>query len=116
MVAAWEDGRIKLWVTAAALRLRRAFPDLFLRGDYVALDAEPPATRSRRGVRAHPRPTDGSGGGARLVSRLGRGWSDWASQWSNWRLALPEELSDRQWVNVLTGMRLKDERGTCRRP
>ena len=36
----WEDGRIKLWLTAAMLRLRRAAPDLFLSGEYLPLDAE----------------------------------------------------------------------------
>jgi (1->4)-alpha-D-glucan 1-alpha-D-glucosylmutase len=31
------DGRIKLYVTSAALRARRNDPDLCLRGDYIAL-------------------------------------------------------------------------------
>lgn len=38
LLARWRDGRIKLFVTAAALRLRRARPDLFLDGDYHALE------------------------------------------------------------------------------
>jgi (1->4)-alpha-D-glucan 1-alpha-D-glucosylmutase len=37
-LAAWTaDGRLKLLVTAAGLRLRRRHPDLFLRGDYTPL-------------------------------------------------------------------------------
>lgn len=37
-----EDGLIKLHVTRAALRLRRAHPDLFLRGEYVPLAVRGP--------------------------------------------------------------------------
>ena len=37
---AWHDGRIKLLVTAAGLRLRRELPELFLAGGYVPLDTE----------------------------------------------------------------------------
>jgi (1->4)-alpha-D-glucan 1-alpha-D-glucosylmutase len=41
----WPDGRIKLFVTAAGLRLRRERPAIFLSGRYVPLDVEvePPA-------------------------------------------------------------------------
>jgi (1->4)-alpha-D-glucan 1-alpha-D-glucosylmutase len=34
-----DDGRIKLFLTTCALRLRAAHPDLFLRGDYLPLAA-----------------------------------------------------------------------------
>ncbi|RPJ83828.1 MAG: malto-oligosyltrehalose synthase, partial [Acidobacteria bacterium] len=40
LVDEWRDDRIKLFVTAAVLRLRRSRPDLFLRGDYVPLAVE----------------------------------------------------------------------------
>ncbi len=36
----WRDGRIKLLLTAAGLRLRKELPDLFLSGDYVPLSVE----------------------------------------------------------------------------
>ena len=39
-LAAWRDGRIKLLVTAAGLRLRREKPELFLAGDYLPLDTD----------------------------------------------------------------------------
>jgi (1->4)-alpha-D-glucan 1-alpha-D-glucosylmutase len=35
----WTDGRIKMYVTAAGLGLRRALPALFLQGEYVPLEA-----------------------------------------------------------------------------
>src|SRR6185503_319937 len=37
---AWRDGRIKLLITAAGLRLRRALPDVFLGGTYMPLATE----------------------------------------------------------------------------
>jgi (1->4)-alpha-D-glucan 1-alpha-D-glucosylmutase len=36
----WEDGRIKMHVMVSALRLRRAHPDLFLRGEYIPLESD----------------------------------------------------------------------------
>lgn len=38
LVDHWEDGRIKLFVTAKALRFRRDRPDLFLKGGYEPLE------------------------------------------------------------------------------
>jgi (1->4)-alpha-D-glucan 1-alpha-D-glucosylmutase len=40
MLRNWRDGRIKLLVTAAGLRLRREKPELFLAGDYLPLETE----------------------------------------------------------------------------
>jgi len=34
----WVDGRIKLYITAAALRFRRRHPGLFLEGEYIPLE------------------------------------------------------------------------------
>lgn len=42
LVESWQDGRLKLFVLQAALRHRRACPELYLDGDYVALDCEGP--------------------------------------------------------------------------
>lgn len=39
LLANYADGRIKMWVTHAALQLRKTEAELFARGDYVALDA-----------------------------------------------------------------------------
>ncbi len=112
MLEHWEDGRIKLWVTACALRLRRAFPDVFLRGAYLPLEADPPAAPhfvafarthgSRAVIVVVPR----------LVSRLGSTWRDWPALWEGWTIELPQALSGRNWVNVLTGLRVEEQRGT----
>jgi (1->4)-alpha-D-glucan 1-alpha-D-glucosylmutase len=37
LLDAWTDGRIKMFVLASLLRLRRQMPDLFLEGDYLPL-------------------------------------------------------------------------------
>jgi (1->4)-alpha-D-glucan 1-alpha-D-glucosylmutase len=37
LLAGWPDGRIKLYVTAQGLRLRRTYARVFLEGDYVPL-------------------------------------------------------------------------------
>ena len=39
-LTSWPDGRIKLAITAAGLRLRRELPALFLEGSYVPLTTE----------------------------------------------------------------------------
>jgi (1->4)-alpha-D-glucan 1-alpha-D-glucosylmutase len=39
MLKHWPDGRIKMFLTAAGLRLRRRLRDVFLQGDYVPLEA-----------------------------------------------------------------------------
>ncbi|MDQ1291352.1 MAG: (1-_4)-alpha-D-glucan 1-alpha-D-glucosylmutase, partial [Nitrospirota bacterium] len=42
LAESWQDGRLKLFILQAALRHRRAYPDLYLDGDYVPLDCEGP--------------------------------------------------------------------------
>jgi (1->4)-alpha-D-glucan 1-alpha-D-glucosylmutase len=42
MLEEWPDGRIKLFVTALGMRLRRALPALFIEGEYEPLSAEGP--------------------------------------------------------------------------
>jgi (1->4)-alpha-D-glucan 1-alpha-D-glucosylmutase len=105
-LADWEDGRIKLFVTACGLRLRREKPRLFLEGDYV------------------PLATDGAGA-HRLVAFARRHGSDLLvavtprltsslttperplpigiDVWLNTRVVLPEELGRLTLGNVLTG-------------
>ncbi len=43
MLACWEDGRVKLYFTAAALRLRRRLPEIFVGGSYIPLTPAGPA-------------------------------------------------------------------------
>ncbi len=42
LAEAWRDGRLKLWVTRAALRFRAEHPELFARGSYLPLEVSGP--------------------------------------------------------------------------
>jgi (1->4)-alpha-D-glucan 1-alpha-D-glucosylmutase len=108
----WEDGRIKLWVTACGLRLRRAHPDLFVRGDYVPMDG-PPAPGAGPGLVAFARTNGGKAIVAlapRLLARVGDDWTAWAGAWAESGIELPRWLAGRQWVNALSGERIEPVR------
>jgi (1->4)-alpha-D-glucan 1-alpha-D-glucosylmutase len=112
LLATWEDGRIKLWVTAASLRLRRALPDLFRRGRYVALEARGAAAPHVVAFARHHGHQAAIAIAPRLVASLGANWREWNEAWSGWNVSLPEELAGRNWMNVLTGRRVEGHAGT----
>ncbi len=99
---AWPDGRIKLLVTAAGLRFRRAHAELIQLGDYVPLAADGAtdqivsfARRDRSGTLIAVVP--------RLVlpimeDRPPRG-EVWAGSW----LVLPGEIGGGPYRNIITG-------------
>ena len=102
----WTDGRIKMFITARGLKLRREHPDLFSEGDYLPLEvagdqsAHVIAFVRRREDRillaVAPRLF------AALVGAdcaLPRGDEVWA----NTRLQLPAEFTDRAFRNIFTG-------------
>ncbi len=84
----WRSGAIKMHVTARGLRARRDYPDLFLRGDYIPLDAPP-------GVLAYARQLDGAWAVAiapRLVAATtpcGR-WPIGREVWGDATVTLPD--------------------------
>lgn len=43
LAEAWPDGRVKHWLAARLLRLRRDDPDIFARGEYAPVEAQGPA-------------------------------------------------------------------------
>jgi len=104
---AWPDGRVKLYVTAAGLRLRRRHPDLFLAGRYVPVDVDAPGPS---GAVAFVRQLDDRAVLA-LAPRLVAGASgpepgpSAPCSWQGARVRLPDELAPRTWLNVLTGAR-----------
>jgi (1->4)-alpha-D-glucan 1-alpha-D-glucosylmutase len=106
LVAASADGRIKLYVTATALRARRADPDLHLRGDYVGL-----AVTGQRAahVFAFARVFEGRVA-ITIVPRLPATLlPDSAASpvgphvWRDTRVVLPEGIAEQAWTNVFTG-------------
>jgi (1->4)-alpha-D-glucan 1-alpha-D-glucosylmutase len=105
LLAQWTDGRLKLWTTHRALRMRGEARDLFRHGDYTALGVE---GERREHVVAFVRRYEQS---VALVAvprlnftmlngepRLAR-----AEDWGATRLRLPQEFCGRRFQNVLTG-------------
>jgi (1->4)-alpha-D-glucan 1-alpha-D-glucosylmutase len=102
----WRDGRIKMCVTAAGLRLRRDQPDTFLSGAYIPLETE---TTVNAGLVAFARvPADGPAVLAvapRLVARLMGPDLQWplGQVWKTSRIMLPPGLAGRRFVDAVTG-------------
>jgi (1->4)-alpha-D-glucan 1-alpha-D-glucosylmutase len=105
LLEGWEDGRIKLWLTAALLRLRRRAPDLFLKGEYVPLDAD---LAVPGGLVAFARRAGGRVAIAiapRLIAALvpPQGLPIGPSVWRTSRVRLPAGLAGAPYENVITG-------------
>jgi (1->4)-alpha-D-glucan 1-alpha-D-glucosylmutase len=104
----WPDGRIKLFVTACGIRLRRARPGLFLTGDYVPLEVRGPyaqhlvACARREGadvlVALVPRLTTHLAHGDTQLP-LGR------DTWADTRVQVPAAWGRRTFRHLLTGDR-----------
>ncbi|HWA99800.1 MAG TPA: malto-oligosyltrehalose synthase [Pirellulales bacterium] len=105
----WRDGRIKLFVTTAALGLRRSHIELFIRGNYQPLAAEGAAAEH---VCAFARSLDDEhviAAAPRLVHKLHANQQQvstvesWQPEvWSESRLLLPAGLPTR-WRHRFTG-------------
>jgi (1->4)-alpha-D-glucan 1-alpha-D-glucosylmutase len=103
LLAAWRDGRVKLWLTARVLALRRERAAWIGRAGYLPVRAQGAhATR----LCAYAR----SGDGRLLVTVVPRLWAplvqddaQWplGSRWGDTRLTLPGGAA--QWRNLLTG-------------
>ena len=109
ILSTWTDGRVKLYTLAIALRLRRAYPHVFLRGDYEPLgsDLDDPhlVAFSRRAGKHEvvvlvPR----------FLATLLRGQPQLPLGMERWRTAsvrLPSRLADARLINVFTGERVE---------
>jgi (1->4)-alpha-D-glucan 1-alpha-D-glucosylmutase len=108
LMAAKEDGRVKLYITSRALRCRRDHPGLFSAGDYLPLT--PAGERAAHCFAFARRAGDAWAIAAvpRLLTRLlpeppqaplG------ADVWGDTRLPLPE-VPVMRWTNLFTGERL----------
>lgn len=100
------DGRIKLFVLAAALRLRRSQPELFTVGEYLPLELLGPQADhvvafarmhgERAVIVATPRLVSG------LTGELGR--MPCGEDWRGGKLRLPESLQGRSWRHLYSGV------------
>jgi (1->4)-alpha-D-glucan 1-alpha-D-glucosylmutase len=117
MLDAWSDGRIKLAITAAALRLRRELPETFLAGQYEPLQTE--ATVDAGLVAFARVPADGPAVIAiapRLVARLmfaAGQHPQWpvGQAWKTSRILVPASLSGRRFADAVTGRAVNITRG-----
>jgi (1->4)-alpha-D-glucan 1-alpha-D-glucosylmutase len=105
LMTTWRDGRIKLYLTWQALRVRRTIPGLFSSGEYFPLEAKGALHDHvfgfirRQGARhalvAVPRLLAG-------VVKPGQ-FPCGPALWQDTALELPESVSEHTWVNVFTG-------------
>jgi (1->4)-alpha-D-glucan 1-alpha-D-glucosylmutase len=108
MLESWPDGRVKAFVTASGLRLRRACPALFLEGSYVPLTVTGVHAEH---VVAFARLADQDALVAivpRLTTRVPRGRDGLpvgVAAWVDTVVQLPAGLAGRAFRDVLTGMR-----------
>jgi len=114
----WEDGTIKLLLTAAGLRLRAARPDLFVDGDYLPLETDTTAIAAR--VVAFARlsergPARGAGAGAaiavapHLVGRFidAERPMPCGEMWKTSRVLVPKALAALTYRDAFTGVEIK---------
>jgi (1->4)-alpha-D-glucan 1-alpha-D-glucosylmutase len=106
----WRDGRVKLLVTAAGLRLRRDLPEVFLGGAYLPVPTE---VSVAAGAVAFAR-TSGSDAvlfaAPRLCARLVTAEHPvplGGESWKTSRLLLPPALRERVFQNVITGAEVR---------
>jgi (1->4)-alpha-D-glucan 1-alpha-D-glucosylmutase len=117
LLDSWTDGRIKLFLTAAGLRLRRRHRALFLEGSYIPLDVT--GTHARHIV-AFGRRHGSSVALAvvpRLTHRLFGGHAPRppaAEVWQDTVIEVPAPISDATFTHVLTGETLTCERDGSR--
>ena len=113
LMTGWEDGRIKMLVTTAGLRLRRDWPDVFLSGRYIPLvtDVTVPS-----GLLAFARMVDDRAAlfvAPRLTSPLVAAAGPvplGGDAWKTSRIILPPELHGRAFHHQVTGAELRPTR------
>jgi len=106
----WQDGRIKLFLTARGLRLRRDHPALFKSGDYEPLNTDEEGARH---LVAFVRQLDEMTLIA-IVPRMtmalrngGAGWPVGLPVWGTMRIGLPPALGRRTYRHLLTGEKVE---------
>jgi len=112
----WKDGRVKLLLTAAGLRLRRELPQVFLGGAYVPLQTEVTVLGN---VIAFARvSSSGSDSAIVIAPRLCRRLTTpdqplplAGDCWKTSRVLVPPALSDREFRDVVTGATIRPTRG-----
>jgi len=110
LLSNWPDGRIKLFVTAAGLRLRREFKELFLLGDYRPLTLAGEMNESFAGFyRSYQNQHLIAAGPRRICTRMGGQEQPLPPDavWGDNCIDLPETCADLTWENIFTGDRIQ---------
>jgi (1->4)-alpha-D-glucan 1-alpha-D-glucosylmutase len=108
MARQWDDGAIKLFVTALSLRLRRDHQDLFLEGDYLPLEVD--ETVPARAI-AFARVLDDRAAIA-VAPHLSLAITGEeqpmpiGDRWKTSRILLPSSLAHRTFTDVFTGVEI----------
>jgi (1->4)-alpha-D-glucan 1-alpha-D-glucosylmutase len=111
----WQDGTVKLLLTAVGLRLRAAHPDIFLDGDYLPLETDTSAIPARAVAFARTSPSGVVIAIApHLAGRLGDADHPVPLNdlWRTSRVLLPPALADRTYRDAFTGLELKPVRAS----
>ncbi|HTS69812.1 MAG TPA: malto-oligosyltrehalose synthase [Terriglobia bacterium] len=100
----WQDGRVKLFVTSAALNFRTGHDALFLEGTYHAVQASGTKKENVIAFARHLQDTWSITAVPRFSARLalGQRFPIGECVWAASTLVLPSE-APANWVNVLTG-------------
>ena len=117
LIAAPQDGRIKLYVIHRVLQFRRSHPELFATGAYVPLEAAGEnARRVVAFVRRAERESVIIAAGRFFTSLLNHADSFPAgAAWSDTRVLLPADLAARRYVDLFTDCAIdaRAEKGTA---
>jgi len=108
LVAAWEDGRIKLFVTACGLRLRRELPDVFRDGEYLPLETTGERAEHVVAVARHVAGATVIAVVPRLVATFAE--ADGALRpeaWCDTRVVVPRRLTERPLRDAIAGQRFE---------
>ena len=106
----WQDGTVKMLLTAAGLRLRDARPDLFLEGDYLPLETDTTAVPARAVAFAR---MCRSGAVLAIAPHLVGRFVDAehpvpvGDMWKTARVLLPKSLAGLSYRDVFTGAEIK---------
>ena len=106
LLEAWPDGRVKLFTTTAALRLRRAETDLFLKGAYEPLSGEPAVDAHIVAFSRRHADREVVVVAPRLVATLQHGQARapmGVDGWGRATLLLPARLARARLSNIFTG-------------
>jgi (1->4)-alpha-D-glucan 1-alpha-D-glucosylmutase len=104
LLAHWEDGRIKLFVTAAGLRFRRRHPAVALDGAYLTLQPEGPGADHLVAFARHHASGTLIAVAPRLAASLAAGALPLGEAvWTSTRIVLPETLASAPYRHLLTG-------------